>query len=386
MSDFRTNLPGYQEIRQEIEACQKYGIDYTVDRGKTTWLVERLHPRRVKLRVSEIITKTPTADTFRLVARDGYLPPFQAGQYINLFLDIHGIKTSRPYTISSSPRQTAYWDITVRRVPDGLVSNYLLDNVLSGFEMESSGPAGNFYYNPLYQGKTQLLLAGGSGITPFMSMIREVTDAGLERNIHLVYGNRLSTDIIFHAELWERSLRHFNFHYHPVVEQPEKHYHGRVGIINIDMLQEILAGEMVDSIMICGPQAMYEALLPQLWRLGVPERRIRHELFTGPADITQAPGWPPEVSPGATFQIDINGRQTIAAQAGQSLLTALENSGIVVPVLCRSGECSQCRVQLLSGQVYQPAGVLLRESDQKYGYIHSCQAYPVSDLAIRLSS
>jgi len=384
MSDFRTNLPGYQEIQQEIEACRKYGINYSMDRGKTTRLVERLHPRRLKLRVSEIITKTPTADTFRLVARDGYLPPFQAGQYINLFLDINGIKTSRPYTISSPPRQTAYYDITVRRVQDGLVSNYLLDNILSGFELESSGPAGNFYYNPLFHGKTQLLIAGGSGITPFMSMIREVTDAGLDRNIYLVYGNRVSTDIIFHAELWERSLRHFNFHYHPVVERPEKHYHGRVGIIHIDMLQEILADEMVDSIMICGPQAMYDALLPDLWRLGVPERRIRHELFMGPSDVTLEEGWPPDINREAQFSVDINGRQTITVQAGESLLTALENAGIVVPVLCRSGECSQCRVQLLSGQVYQPAGVLLRESDKKYGYIHSCKAFPLSDLAIRL--
>lgn len=384
MSDFRENLPNYQEIQREIEICRKYGIDYTADRGKTARLVNRLHPRRLKLRVSEIITKTPTADTFRLVARDGCLPPFQAGQYINLFLDINGIKTSRPYSISSSPRQTAYYDITVRRVQDGLVSNYLLDNILSGYDLESSAPAGNFYYNPLFHGKSQLLLAGGSGITPFMSMIREVTDAGLNRNIHLVYGNRYSNDIIFHAELWERSIRHFNFHYHPVVEQPEKHYHGRIGTINIDMLQELLAGEIVDSIMICGPQAMYDTLLPELWRLGVPERRIRHELFSGPSDITMEPGWPSDVARGTPFSVEINGRQTVTAEAGDSLLSALENAGLTVPVLCRSGECSQCRVQLLSGQVYQPAGVLLRESDKKYGYIHSCRAYPVSDLTIRM--
>lgn len=384
MNDFRMNLPGYQENLRDIEACRKYGIDYSMERGKTTRLVERLHPRRLKLRVSEIITKSTTTDTFRLVAQDGYLPPFQAGQYINLFLNIDGIRTSRPYTISSSPRQTAYYDITVRRVQDGLVSNYLLDNILSGYELESSGPAGNFYYNPLFHGKNQLLLAGGSGITPFMSMIREITDAGLDRTIHLVYGNRFSNDIIFHSELWERSLRHYNFHYYPVVEQAEKHYHGRVGTINIDMLQEILAGEIVDSIMVCGPQAMYDALLPHLWRLGVPERRIRHELFIGAADITQEAGWPTDIPGDTQFNIDINGRGIITAQAGETLLTALENSGIVVPVLCRSGECSQCRVQLLSGEVYQPAGVLLRASDKKYGYVHSCKAYPLSDLSIRL--
>lgn len=384
MSDFRINLPGYQRIQDEIEVCRKYGIDHTSERSKTTRLLNRLHPPRLRLRVSEIITKTSTADTFRLVSRDGYLPPFQAGQYINLFININGIKTSRPYTISSSPRQTAYYDITVRRVQDGLVSNYLLDHVLSGDELESSAPAGNFYYNPLFHGKTQLLVAGGSGITPFISMIREVTDAGLDRTIHLVYGNRYSNDIIFHAELWERAIRHFNFHYYPVVEEPEKHYHGLTGVITIELLQEILNGTELDSILLCGPQSMYDALLPEIGCLGVPRRRIRHELFAGGLDVTLEPGWPPGLSRDTQFQVNINGKQTIPALAGETLLAALEKAGMAVPVLCRSGECSQCRVQLLSGRVYQPPGVLLRDSDKKYGYIHSCRAYPLENLEIRL--
>jgi len=114
----------------------------------------------MKLRVSEIIDETTSTKTLRLVSQDGYLPPFLAGQYIALFLDLSGIRTSRPYTISSPPNQTGFYEITIRRVEDGLVSNYLLDEVKKGDELESSGPAGNFYHNPLFHDRTMVCIRG----------------------------------------------------------------------------------------------------------------------------------------------------------------------------------------------------------------------------------
>ncbi|HPF19919.1 MAG TPA: 2Fe-2S iron-sulfur cluster binding domain-containing protein, partial [Syntrophomonas sp.] len=115
-----------------------------------------------------------------------------------------------------------------------------------------------------------------------------------------------------------------------------------------------------------------------------PARKIRHEMFGNPADITAQPGWPREIRKEAAFTVNVEGRKSLAAQAGEPLLIALEKAGLIVPSLCRSGECSLCRVQLLSGKVFQPQGVLMRESDKKYGYIHSCKAYPLEDLVIRL--
>lgn len=384
MRDFRQDIAGYQEIKQEAEVCRKYGIDYLAQKGRRAEVVNRLHPRQLLLKVAEIIDETPSTTTLRLVARAGKLPPFQAGQYISLQLEINGIRTSRPYSISSSPRQTAYYDITVRRIANGFVSDYLLNQVKVGEYLESSGPAGNFCYNPLFHGNKLLFVAGGSGITPFMSMIRETIDLGLDKEIYLFYGSKTTEELIFHDELMKTAARHTNFHYHPVLETSAADYQGLKGLISADLIKPMLGNSQLDTVYICGPQAMYANLIPQLETLGVPRRRIRHELFAAVADISTDPGWPQDIKPETEFSVQIRGGKTIVARAGEPLLTALERAGIIVPVLCRSGECSLCRVQLLSGKVFQAPGVLLRATDKKYGYIHSCKTYPIENLEIRL--
>nr|NIR14370.1 hypothetical protein [Desulfobacterales bacterium] len=137
---------GYNEIIEEIEISRKYGVDYSAHKDSPDQYINRLHPPRLRLRVSEIIEETASTKTLRLVSEDHYLPPFLAGQYIALFLGIGNIRTSRPYSISSPPNQTGHYDITIRRVEGGLVSNYLLDEVEKGDVLESSGPAGHFYH------------------------------------------------------------------------------------------------------------------------------------------------------------------------------------------------------------------------------------------------
>ena len=195
---------GYDGIVEEIETSRKYGKDYGSYRDSVGKQINLLHPTRIKHCVSEIIDETSSTKTLRLVSQDGYLPPFLAGQYITLFLEVDGIRTSRPYSISSPPNQTGLYEITVRRVEDGLVSNYLLDEIKTGDELESSGPVGNFHHNPLFHDRTMVCIAGGSGITPFRSMIREIVECGLERDIYLFYGTKNLNDAIFHDEL--RSL------------------------------------------------------------------------------------------------------------------------------------------------------------------------------------
>jgi ferredoxin len=105
-------------------------------------------------------------------------------------------------------------------------------------------------------------------------------------------------------------------------------------------------------------------------------------MYGAPPNIWQYPGWPAEIDKDAVLSISVkNGRQ-IKAKAAESLLSTLEKNDLLVPSLCRSGECSMCRVKVLSGKVYQPAGVPVRKSDRQFGYVHSCMAFPVSDLEI----
>ncbi|MFO7598979.1 MAG: FAD-binding oxidoreductase [Candidatus Desulfacyla sp.] len=373
---------GYQGIVDEIAFSRKHGVDYTIYRDSVNQQINLLHPNRMALRVSDIIDETASAKTLRFVSQDGYLPPFLAGQYIALFLEVGGVRTSRPYSISSPPNQTGYYDITVRRVQAGRVSNYLLDEVRRGDALESSGPSGHFYFNPVFHDRTMVCLAGGSGITPFMSMIREVVECGLDRTLYLFYGNKTLDEAIFHDELRGLSERFENIVYVPVIEEPPAGYEGARGLMTGELIGETIGEPAGKTFYLCGPQGMYDFCVPGLEGLGIPGRKIRKEVYGPPARIWEDPAWPEEIRAEDPFRISVAGAEPIRARAGEPLLTALENAGLRVPSLCRSGECSMCRIKVLSGKVFQPAGVPVRKSDRQFGYVHACVSYPLEDLEI----
>jgi ferredoxin len=295
---------GYNDIIQDVEICRKYGVDYTLDKDSVDQYINRLHPRRLRLRVSDIIEETPSTKTLRLVSEDQYLPPFQAGQYIALLLEIGAIRTSRPF------------------------------------------------------------------------------ECGLDRTIYLFYGNKALDDAIFHDILHSISERFKNIHYVPVIEDPPDGYEGHAGLITGNLIAETL-GDLADkSFYLCGPQEMYDFCIPELEKLGIPGKRIRKEVYGAPVNICDYPGWPQEVKAEDVFTVRVHGGGTLEAQAGEPLMVALEKRGTVVPSLCRSGECSMCRVKILSGKVFQPAGVPLRKSDRQFGYVHCCVSYPLEDLEV----
>jgi ferredoxin-NADP reductase len=373
---------GYQDIVAEIKVSRKLGGTAAAAVVAAEEYIRLLHPARLQLCVSDIVEETSSAKTLRLTSKDNYLPPFLAGQYIALFLEAGGIRTSRPYSISSQPNQVGFYDITIRRVENGLVSNYLLDEIKRGDTLISSGPAGSFYFNPLIHKKTMVCIAGGSGITPFMSMIREIVDCALDRTVHLFYGNRTTSDIIFDVELRRISKRFPNIHYIPVIEEPVESYAGACGFITRDVLREALEDIEDKSFFICGPQGLYDFCLPQVEDLGVPRRKIKQEMYGAPPNIWQYPGWPAQIKKDDVFAVKVRNGKQLNAKAGETLLAALEKNEAPVPSLCRSGECSMCRVKILSGKVFQPPGVPVRKSDRQFGYVHACMSYPIGDLEI----
>jgi ferredoxin-NADP reductase len=378
------DFDGYQEVADAVEVSRKHGVNFTANRDLADPYIKRLHPPKMRLRVTDIFDETSSTRTLRLVSEEPPLPPFQAGQYIALVVEVDGVRTSRPYSIASPPNQLGFYDITVRRVEDGVVSNYLLDRVEPGDVLESSGPVGEFYHNPIFHKKTMVCIAGGCGITPFMSMIREILECGLDRTVHLFYGNKDLDDVIFQETFEWLSERFENFHYYPVIEEPPEGYDGCRGFITGKLVKEVL-GDLEDkTYYLCGPRAMYDFCLPELEGLGIPKSRLRREAYGTPVDITKDAGWPAEVKGGDGFTVRVKGKGSFEAKACESLLASLEKNGFILPALCRSGECSMCRVKLFSGKVFQPAGVLLRKSDRQFGYIHSCGAYPLEDLEISL--
>ncbi len=378
-------LDGYNNVLKEIEFARKYGSDFSIEKGEVEKYISRLHPTRIDLIVNDIIVEAESIKTLRLVSESGYLPPFQAGQYISINLKIDHIKTNRAFSISSPPNETGFYDITVRRVENGLVSNYLLDEIGVGDKLVGSGPQGTFHYNPIIHDDFMVCLAGGIGITPFISMVREVAQCRLNRYVILIYGSRTVDVMAFHEEL-SRIADNKNdmIDYVPVIEQPTGDYNGKTGYITAELIKEVCGNIENKSFFICGPQAMYDFCIPELEKLNISRRKIRREMYGMPLNVWESDGWPKEVTNESVFTVKINGTDSIQAPAGVTLLTTLEKNGFLIPSICRSGECSMCRIKVDSGKVFQPAGTPVRKSDRQFGYIHSCASYPLEDLEIVL--
>ena len=386
LREFFQDVSQYHHVASHLRSLRKegQGIDFRTEQPLDLQrrVLARLHPARMRLQVDEVIEETATTRTFRTHRVDGELPPFRAGQYVNVHVEVGGVRTSRPYSISSAPG-VDHLDLTVRDVPDGFVAPYLLTSVEVGDHLESSGPTGCFYHEPLSHGDDLVFLAGGSGITPLMSMLRDWERRDWPCKVTLLYGSRHPDDVVFDAELHGMARGNGRFSMAMVFSEPSTGFRGKRGLLDADRI----GGELDDldgkAFYVCGPAAMYDLCLPALLELGVPRYRIKRELYGPPADITQVPGWPEGLAADAPIPVRV-GDRTIEAVAGEPLLCSLERHGLAPPSVCRSGECSLCRTRLLAGEVFLPPGAGLREADRRHGYIHPCVSYPVSEIAIRI--
>lgn len=378
-------IAGYPEAAAAKLALEQSGSDFQEVRGEVGSTVVQLHPKRLALRVAAIIEDTPSTRTLRLVAADGQaLPPFQAGQYINLFVEIDGVHTARPYAISSSPVQRMHYDLTVKRARGGFVSHYLLDHAQVGQGFSSSGPMGTFHHNPLFHGDDLVFLAGGSGAAPARSILLNILDRGLPQRLHMIYLNSHVDDVIFADELRELARRHEHFTLSEVISRPPAGYTGRSGRLSRSMLQELL-GEIGNRMFyICGPTPFNDSCVSLLGELGVARRRIRVEANGAPKAPDEQDGWPQGVSLDDEVQITVQGRGRFRSKVGEPLLNALERNGYFAENACRSGECSLCRVKLVAGTVFNPQEARLRTSDRDFGWIYSCVAFPTGDIEVLL--
>lgn len=369
-----------KNLRRRTGAGTDYLAPEYQDRVRRT--VEALHPKAMRLRVTEIIEETATAKTFRFVRVDGELPPFRPGQYVNWQVKVAGVRTSRAYSISSAPGRD-HLDLTIRGMKEGFVSKFLLENIEVGDSFDTSGPLGSFYHEPLIDGSELVFIAGGSGITPFMSIIRDQAIQGWPLRITLIYGSRRPGDVIFGEELERLAKDNAAFTYAPVMSEAPKNYRGRRGFITAKLIKQVVGEPAAKTFYLCGPNAMYDFVRPELLKLEVAAHKIKRELYGPPADVTKELGWPARLKPNTMFTVKIGDRE-IPARAGEPLISSLERYGVIVPAECRSGACSACRTRLLSGEVYMPPATGIRESDVVNGYIHACVAYPLSDLVVRI--
>jgi ferredoxin-NADP reductase/DMSO/TMAO reductase YedYZ heme-binding membrane subunit len=338
------------------------------------------------LRVGAMFKETDGVRTFRLMPESGGEIPFafSAGQFINLSLVIDGKKVGRSYTIASPPTRGAYIELSIKREEKGHVSRYLHEMLMTGQAISVSGPAGRFTFDG--KEKRLLLLAGGVGITPVMSILRDLMDRAWDGEIDLVFSVRTREEIIFADELRYLAARHPNVHVHiTVTRESDTNWTGTRGRITAEMLRKFVPDFTNRLAFICGPTAMAEAAREELVSAGVPSSRIKLESFTPAAAVAMDDGVSPEEEmpagdlPTVTFA---QSSRSAPLPARKSILEVAESVGVEIDSDCRSGICGRCRTKLLSGQVSMAVQDALSDADIAEGYVLACQAHAKAPVTV----
>ena len=345
-------------------------------------LAQSLHPKQQKAVVSEII---PRKDANTYVLKADKLAYFRAGQYVSVKLQIGDAITARPYTLAASPALAldGRYQITVKKAPDGFVSEYILEHWKVGTEVTLSGPEGPFSYEPIRDEAEIVGLAGGSGITPFMAMANAILDGTEDFRLTLLYGSRKKEDILYADELAEICSRTDKVKViHVLSEEQAEGY--EYGFLGADLIRKYAPERY--TLYICGPRAMHDFLAGELPKLGLDRKHIRREFVPAPASPETFKDYDGDPSKVFTLSLHLLGEEReIPLHADEPVLTAIERAGIAAPSRCRSGECGWCRSRLIRGEVFIPASMDGRRlADDEAGYIHPCSTWALSDLELEI--
>lgn len=349
-----------------------------------------LHPDYVTLVVDEIIDRgAANAKTYILRSKDGKaLPYFRAGMYLNLKLELDGSLMTRSYSLCSSPKKAleGKYAITVRSNPGGFAADKLLAGLKVGDEVVSSCPQGFFYYEDLRDCPTVIGLAGGSGITPFLSMAEAIADGTEDFDLVLLFGSRDVDNILFKDELDALAKKTDKFKVVHVLSDSETEGYEH-GFITAELIKKYAPEGEDYSVFLCGPEGMYKFLKPEIAKLGLPERLFRRKLIDVTKSVWESEGYPAECRD-KTFELTVrqgDKEYKIPCSANEPVLVAIERAGIKAPSRCRSGECGWCRSKLVSGTYFVPAeNEMRRWADKEYGYIHPCSTFATSDMVLEV--
>lgn len=356
-------------------------------------LARALHPNRQYLRVADIKQESADCKTFTLVPDKERgtksLAYFGAGKYLAVFETIDGMPITRAYSISSSPKDSldGRYTLSIKLVDGGLMSKYIFDTWQVGTEVVTSAPLGNFEYQPLRDAKTVVCLAGGSGITPFKSMANAIADADEDFNMILLYGSRSYDNILFREEFEKLEKKCDKIKVIHVLSDEKKNIKGcEKGFITAELIKKYAPADEPYSVFLCGPQQMYKFVDKELEKLNLERKYIRHEMFGEFHNPQTMDDYPNDVKDKIKITVTVQDKTYIIfGKSSDSVMQTIEKHGISVPAGCRSGECGLCHSHLLSGKVYVPKQLEYRRmADYKFGCIHPCCSFPLTDIEINV--
>lgn len=357
-------------------------------------LAKALHPKRQYLKIDSVIQRGDDCKSYVLVpdSEKGTesLAYFGAGKYLTVFETIEGMPVTRAYSLSSSPKDSleGKYVLTVKLVEGGLMSRYIFDTWEVGSKVEVSAPAGNFEYQPLRDAKKVICLAGGSGITPFVSMANAINDGDEDFEMTLLYGSRSYDSILFREELDALAAKCGKIKVVHVLsdENADCPEGTEKGFITAELIKKYAPADEPYSVFLCGPQQMYAFVDKELEKLGLEKKYIRHEMFGEFHNPASQADYPAEVPETVKITVTVQDKTyTVAGLTSDSVMQTLEKNRIAVPARCRSGECGFCHSHLISGKVYVPKHLEYRRlADYKFGCIHPCCSFPLTDLEINV--
>jgi ferredoxin-NADP reductase len=327
------------------------------------------------LRVARIFDETHEVKTLRLVSPNGGPLPFtfKPGQFLTIKVELPGQRVLRSYTIASSPTQQHYCEITVKREDRHSVSAYLHESVKEGAVLSVEGPFGKFTFTG-GEADGIVLIAGGVGITPMMSVVRYLTDIAWPKDIHLLLCIRLPEDFIFREELEQLARRNPNLHVTASITRggSATAWKGRTGRFDAAALRTVVPDIVNRRIHICGPISMMDAVKKALLEIGVPPSSIFTESF-GAEQKQAAPSPTANGTTGTTITFQASQR-SVPLPDGQTILDAAEAASVNIENSCRVGTCGTCKVKLLSGKVTMECQDGLSADDRNSGFVLACQA------------
>ena len=345
-----------------------------------------------KFRVESKVQEAKGCHSLTFVPHDGHpISSFEPGQFLTFSVRIPGAAKPlvRCYSLSDAPRPDAY-RCTIKKVvppsqglPPGRMSTYFNDVIQVGDIVDVKAPSGKFFLD-MSTDRPIVLIAGGVGITPMISMVNAVVNAGARRSVHLFCGFRNRQEHLFYDHLKSTFTEHANLHLHVAYSQPTdqdtpgRDYHVK-GYVDLELLRQRLPSNNYDFYL-CGPPSFMDSVESALKTWGVPDTAIKSEAF-GPASKNAVRNAPTDPVDGRCFSIEFtrSGKTVTWNGEAASILDLADEQGIPVDSGCRAGNCATCVLAIRAGKVRHTE---TPDAPVSEGTCLSCLAVPESDLKL----
>jgi ring-1,2-phenylacetyl-CoA epoxidase subunit PaaE len=346
-------------------------------------------PHYFDLKVKNIIQETKDAISIVFEQPLNKKINYKSGQFLTLITQVQGKEVRRAYSLCSSPFVDQDLAVTVKRVEQGLMSNWLPDNLKAGQTLKVMEPMGQFTTEYDIKRKRHLILfAGGSGITPMMSIIKSILTQEPDSILSLIYCNRDVDSIIFKDELGRLETKYEGrLHVIHVLDSAPMNWQGYSGLLNHDMLNKLFErvpdwGIEKTTYLMCGPEGMMKNVETLLAERHIPKEKIFKESFVqGTLDKDSKK----VESTGTALQarevtVRYDGQEfKIMVEPDMTILQTALDQGIDLPYSCQSGLCTACRGKALSGKVKLDEEEGLSQSERAEGYVLTCVGHPLTD-------